>query len=119
MGKPWADHGQAATPYSAAAPERDADLVFYWSGRRDSNSRPSPWQKKAMVVIATVTPTPASRLLYAGSSAQSAESAPLRPSWFNALNLCDIELDASVAEHGGDFEGSAQLGDDGAQHVER
>ena len=36
---------------------------------------------------AMVMPTRPSRLLSAGSSAQSAESAALRPSWFNALNL--------------------------------
>ena len=71
-----------------------------------------------MVVVAKVMPTPPSRLFSASLSAQSAESAPVRPSWFNALNLCDIELDASVAEHGGDFESSAELGDNGAQHVE-
>ena len=44
---------------------------------------------KAMVVVAKVMPTPPSRLFSAGSSAQSAESAALRPSWFNASNLCE------------------------------
>ena len=73
---------------------------------------------KAMEVIAKVMPTPASRPFSAGSSAQSAESARLRPSWFNALNLCELKQDAPVAEDGGNFEGTAELGDDRAEHVE-
>ena len=40
-----------------------------------------------------VVSTPLSRLFSAGSSAQSAESAPLRPSWFSALNLCEFVRD--------------------------
>ena len=60
-----------------------------WSapGVINLRQRVLPYLGKAMVLLAMVMPTPPSRLLSAGSSAQSAESAALRPSWFNALNL--------------------------------
>ena len=105
--------------HTAQRPPKET-LTWCFTGADDEIRTHDPHlgKKKAMVVIAKVMPCPPSRLFSASLSAQSAESAPVRPSWFNALNLCDIELDASVAEHGGDFESSAELGDNGAQHVE-
>jgi hypothetical protein len=45
---PWAPWANTRPESRTAAPERAADLVLLWSGRRDSNSRPSPWQGDAL-----------------------------------------------------------------------
>ena len=44
MGRPWANHGLGERPRQASM-KRAAEQVFTESGRRDSNPRPSPWQR--------------------------------------------------------------------------
>ena len=55
-----------------------------WSGRRDSNPRPSPWQGCDIGWFASSGST--EQGLPVGFSAESAESARFREPWFNALN---------------------------------
>jgi hypothetical protein len=76
-------HGQHSAGTRVNGPQRAAELVFLRSGRRDSNSRPSPWQRDAN---GPASPPGACGLLLSGeSSAQSAPFSPVRCPWFNAL----------------------------------
>jgi hypothetical protein len=44
MGKSWADHGQLTAVQLDGIALSPYALTRTWSGRRDSNPRPSPWQ---------------------------------------------------------------------------
>ena len=43
----WANHGYDLSQHSNQAPLKGClTCAFVWSGRRDSNPRPSPWQRE-------------------------------------------------------------------------
>ena len=49
MGTAWASHGQNRVLGTQQAPSKGClTCGFAWSGRRDSNPRPSPWQGDAL-----------------------------------------------------------------------
>ena len=91
MGTAWANLGQTIRR-GRTQPGSKARLtcVNAWSGRRDSNPRPSPWQKNGYGIGWLRRLVPLSRVFPVGFSADSAESARFRERWFNALNEADL-----------------------------
>src|SRR5687768_16767757 len=59
------------------------------SGADDGIRTRDPHLGKVVNSVRRVCSCALSRLLSAGSSAQSVETAPFRARWFNALNLCE------------------------------
>src|SRR6266545_5243991 len=49
MGNSWATRGQAPTTRWSGQRESAARWSHSWSGRRDSNPRPPPWQKEKVI----------------------------------------------------------------------
>ena len=91
MGKPWATHGQGhATCPPHREPQEKALLTPAHSVGADDGIRtrdPHLGKKKVMDLVRKRGSTPLSRLRSVTLSAQPAESAPLRWSTLNALNL--------------------------------
>ena len=72
--------------FSPSAPKPLHRRGFVWSGRRDSNSRPSPWQKRDMVRVHGCAAVHTVRPCQAHQSMQSVACFAVSRQLFNAFN---------------------------------